>query len=163
MGSEMCIRDRSKPGTSSTWVNSQRKFTPYPGHFSVEINSLRLQPRCLPRALPLPHSVAPFNSISFSSGVCELVADGLVLFALAEAAFLFEGLAIGAAATPFPEGAFLRFFHSASLSPPPGRDTSRTTTSVNSRRCRGRASTSCWPSSVAVSYTHLTLPTNREV
>ncbi|MCC4253750.1 hypothetical protein LL251_15150, partial [Sphingobium naphthae] len=27
-------------GTSSTWVNSQRKFTPYPGHFSVEINSL---------------------------------------------------------------------------------------------------------------------------
>ncbi|WP_429614970.1 tyrosine-type recombinase/integrase, partial [Sphingobium olei] len=29
----------SKPGTSSTWVNSQRKFTPYPGHFSVEINT----------------------------------------------------------------------------------------------------------------------------
>ena len=29
-----------KPGVSSTWVNSQWKFLPHPGHFSVEINIL---------------------------------------------------------------------------------------------------------------------------
>ena len=29
-----------KPGVSSTWVNSQWKFLPLPGHFSAEINSL---------------------------------------------------------------------------------------------------------------------------
>ena len=29
----------SKPGASSTWVNSQWKFLTSPGHLSVEINS----------------------------------------------------------------------------------------------------------------------------
>src|SRR3546814_6317472 len=31
-----------KPGVSSTWVTSQWKFMPFPGHFSAAINSLGL-------------------------------------------------------------------------------------------------------------------------
>src|SRR3546814_16761677 len=40
----------SKPVTSSTWVNSQWKFTPYPGHFSVEINTTIVRSRTSSRS-----------------------------------------------------------------------------------------------------------------
>src|SRR3546814_11768421 len=35
-----------KPGVSATWVTSQWKFMPFPGHFSAAINSLGLGQAC---------------------------------------------------------------------------------------------------------------------